>query len=74
MPETTVNKDYFAARDKDKVWLSWKIFAVECVAITQGVSGLSDADFGSSIPASHRAHAGAALFRRQVISHQAGPR
>jgi hypothetical protein len=34
VPETTVNKDDFAPRDKDQVWLSGKVGAMERVAIT----------------------------------------
>lgn len=74
VPETTMNKDYFASRDKDKVWLSWKALTMERITIAQGVSRLSDAQFRNSVLAPHRPHTGDPLFCREVISHQGAPR
>ena len=74
VPKTTVNKDDFASRDKDEIWLSGKIFAMERVAIAQGVGRLSDAHFRNGVLAPHSTHTGDSLFRREIISHQAASR
>lgn len=73
VPETTVNEDDFASRDKDKVWLPWKVLAMKRIAIAQGMCRLSDAHFRNSVLAPHSTHTGAPLFCREVVSHQAGP-
>lgn len=70
VPETTVNKDDFASRYKDKVWLSWKVLAMERVSIPQGVNHLSNAHLRRRVFAPYGAHTGASLLCREVISHQ----
>jgi len=74
VPETTVNKDDFASRNKDKIWLSWKVLAMERVTIAQGVNLSSDAQFRISILTAHSAHTGASLFWSEVVRHPAQAR
>src|SRR6185295_19197203 len=73
VPETTVNKNYFASRKKDKVRLSWEVLVMERVTITQSVSRLSDTHLRNRVLAAHGTHTGASLFCREVVSHQAAP-
>ena len=74
VPETSVDKNDFVSRNKDKVWLSWKGFAMERIPIAQRVNCFSDAHFRNSVLPAHRTHTGGSLFGRKIVSHQAVPR
>ena len=69
MKEAAMHEYDLAAAWKHKVWLAWKTFAVEPIAIAEPVDNSPHPNFRACILTSYEGHANASCFGRQRVWH-----